>query len=175
MRTRTALPTTLAITALLLAGCGDDKPKDGSGAADADTSVKLDETPSEDSETPTSDEPMVEPASGEPADVLKTLLQAYYDNDADTACSLQTERYTKEAIADGIKEEYVENGATCADLVAAASALYKAFGVDPSEGTYKGISNDGKTAKVRFTSDDSPQTYVLVNTDGDWLLDKELD
>ena len=42
MRTRTALPTALTIAALLLAGCGDDKPKDGSGAADANTSVKLD-------------------------------------------------------------------------------------------------------------------------------------
>lgn len=170
-------PIALAATAAaltLLAGCGDDKPSDGSGAADADTSVEIsDDTSSEPSSTPAGDP---EP-SGEPVAALRELLNAYLENDADTACGLQTERYTKEAIADAIKDDYLENGASCADLVNAAGALYKAFGVDPNDAQYEEISNDGQMAKVAYTEKggDSTSTYVLVNTDGDWLLDDEQD
>lgn len=170
---RTALGASLAAVLLLLAGCGDDKPEDGSGAADADTKVSIDSDASP--KTDPAPESSAIFSEGDPVDTLKKVFEAYLADDADTACGLQTERYTKAAISDAIKEDYVENGASCADLVSAASALYKAFDFDPTTGTYEEIKNDGESATVTYKSgDDDPETYLLVNTDEGWLLDDEL-
>lgn len=173
MKTRLSVPIALAASAFLLVACSEDKPSDGSGSANANTSVEIEETPTRADETPSTESTIIESAS-EPTAVLKKVLDAYYDNDADTACELQTERYTKEAIASGIEEGYVDNGATCAEFVAVASQFAKAFGLDGSGAKYVELSNDGKSAKVRYTAENSDQVYVLVNTDGEWLLDEEV-
>lgn len=180
MMTREIAVVLAAATLLLVPGCGDDQPSDGSGAANADTSVSIDSDVTSGSgsveEVEETTAPPIEKDAGDPASALQELFQAYYDGDGDLACGRQTERYTKEAIEEAIKDEYVENGATCADLVAAASALYQAFGIDIAGSTYEVVTDDGDSATVAFSTpgEESSESYVLVNTDGQWLLDEEI-
>ena len=166
----------IAVVGTALTSCGDDSkaPDDGSNAASADTSVTAD--PSDEvlgSEAPT---PPGDPDSS-PTDSAKRLLAAYGANDADTACGLQTERYTKDEITSAIAEGQLKSGADCRAMVALSSGYYQAFGLDTANAEYELLDTKGDTARVSVTYGGGfgTSTFVMVERDGDWLLDEEIE
>lgn len=162
--------------AMTTAGCsGDDGPE---SAADTDTTVDATPTASTSSPAPADDSgPNSEDAAADPEQAARRVLQAYYDNDADTACSLQTEQYTQGQLREAIEAGQLEQGATCGAMVAYASSFYQGFGMDPSAARYEVVSESDDEARVEVVypeMGDETSTLVFV-LDGDtWLLDDEL-
>lgn len=176
--------------ALTLGGCGGDDDGDeprgdsstSAGQSDdqtGDQSAATDPTSSPD--TASSDATTTSPKGGkntagdDPATAAEAILTAYTQGDADTACGLQTKAYETREIKKAIDDGFLKKGATCADLVKAAAAAAKQYGIDTSKGTYTETSNDGSTAKVKvgYPGQDGSSVLVFVKTDGKWLLDSE--
>ena len=170
---RTATAAFLMGLAITTAGCsGDDGPE---SAADADTTV--DATPAAETSDPAPSDEAVPAEGGDPEQAAREVLQAYYDNDAETACSLQTEQYTQGQLREAIEAGQLEQGATCAAMVAYASSFYQGFGMDPAAARYEVLSEGDDEAQVEVVypeMGDETSTLVFV-LDGDtWLLDDEL-
>lgn len=169
------LPRTIATVALLaaLTACGDDTepagdaagPSGSSSSSSADAGSSAPASPAASSDDSS--------ASGDPAATLKTLLQAYTDGDAATACPLQTARYTKTSIAQVVSTGVIPAGSTCEDTVRFSGEMAKKFKQNNAEGAYDVISNDGTTATVVHDQGGTPVTYTMKFEGGGWKLDAE--
>lgn len=171
---RHVLATSVVLAAAVLTGCSsDDKPSDGTGAASADTSVTVAPTDSASAPAPETPTPA---ETGSPVDTVRTVLAAYAESDADTACSMQTERYTQRAIELSIRDSGLKSDATCREMVALASGLYKSFGVDPAAAEYNLVDESGDKARVSvdYGGDLGGVTLVLLRSGDGWLLDEEI-
>lgn len=171
---RTATAGLLLGLAITTVGCsGDDGPE---SAADAGTTV--DATPTAETSDPApSDDAAPAEGDADPEQAAREVLQAYYDNDAESACSLQTEQYTQGQLREAIEAGQLEQGATCAAMVAYASSFYQGFGMDPSAAEYEVVSESNDEAQVEVVYPEmGEETSTLVFVlDGDaWLLDDEL-
>lgn len=155
---------------LLLGGltaCGDDTPASASDPAPSRTaSSPASATPSSADASPTAE-------AGDPVAALRTILQAFQDGDDETACPLQTRRYTAYSIEQTVSLGGLPAGSTCADTVRYAGELAKKYGVDGVTGAYDVTSNDGATAVIAHDQGGQSVTYTLVVEDGAWHLDAE--
>lgn len=167
-RTATALLLSIALTT---SACSGDEPE---SAADVGTTV--DATPTS-AAAPGDEASGDDEAASDPEQAAQEVLQAYYDNDAEVACSQQTEQYTQGQLREAIEAGQLEQGATCGAMVAYASSFYQGFGMEPSAARYEVVSESDDEALVEVVypeMGDDTSTLVFV-LDGDtWLLDDEL-
>lgn len=112
-------------------------------------------------------------ADENPTAVVERWLSAYEDADVATACSLQTERYTKGEAALAAADGWGEADATCPEFVATVSQLLGAGGL--GEYDVSQVRASGRSALVAAAfSDSSDSRYRLLKVDGQWLVDEEL-
>lgn len=170
---RTATAVLLLSLALATSACSGDEPE---SAADADTTVDATPTAATSATAPGDEAPADDEAASDPEQAAREVLQAYYENDAEVACSRQTEQYTQGQLREAIEAGQLEQGATCAAMVAYASSFYQGFGMDPSAARYEVVSEGDAEAQVQVVypeMGDETSTLVFV-LDGDtWLLDDE--
>lgn len=166
----------VALAATLLASCSgsEDGPSDGTGAGSADTTATA--APTEIASPSTATSAALPLKSASPAETVRTVLTAIAESDADTACSMQTERYIRKAIELSIQSSGLEPGASCRDMVVLASSLYESFGLDPAAAKYEVTAESGDKASVHvdYGAELSAVTLVLVRSNGAWLLDEEI-
>ncbi|MBS42989.1 MAG: hypothetical protein CMH83_07520 [Nocardioides sp.] len=158
-------PASLAVGLLcvlpLVAACGgDETPAPGSAdlTVDGRSSTALADVPEADS----------------PEGAVRMLLTAYGENDADTACALQTVRYTQAALEESIGADTLGDDATCADGIQLGADLYELRGLDASTADVERVDEEGDvvTVEVRWSGAEGDATaFRVVDAGGTWLVD----
>ena len=176
---RASLPAVALALFLALSGCGGDD--EGKGPAiDIPSSL----TPTDDPESSGSGSPS---ETAEPTPELSkadakaarrafdTWFGGFGSGNGDRACPLQTKKFTQSQIERLAKEDRIERGASCGDLVEIVGILFEALRLEPADAEVtRAVSEPDKVAfTVKFPKF-ATLAYALTKTKGKWLVDEDL-
>ena len=162
----------LAVFVLTLAGCGggpDPATPEAAGSEVPAASSSAIAPASPSATQPPG--PSVEDAK----DTLRTWGEAYVSGDADTACALQSDTYTANAVTESVDDGFLPPNATCADTVRMATELIKAFGGDYTAKKISLVSRSGDVIVLQVTyGDGDSEKYRMSVNDDHWLVTEDV-